>query len=241
MKLGMNLIFSCRYTCTDRLDPNQKHSFALPVVRIFALYLIQLASSLPDMKAQHLLSSMNQPQTDGNFTDEGEGDDAYLDFGHAYGNKNVRTGRQRMKIAARSKGGEFQTQRRNRRVYFCCISSEIDIQKLLDYLNSANDLLCDWKLDLYNDVLHLYKPGTTEDINAIPKQRYSLTTDATYNLSSSPLQSLKTNKTEPIQHSHLSLMPSNKTIFLQLKIGCEEQSSKRKTVVTSISRCDSAY
>jgi uncharacterized Rmd1/YagE family protein len=177
----------------------------------------QLASSLPDMKAQHLLGSMNQPQTDGNFTDEGEGDDAYLDFGHAYGNKNVRTGRQRKKIAARSKGGEFQTRRRKRRVYFCCISSEIDIQKLLDYLNSANDLLYDWKLELYNDVLHLYKPGTTDDINAIPKQRYSLTTDDTYNLSPSPLQSLKTNKTEPTQHSHLSLMPSNKQDFLAVE------------------------
>lgn len=49
----------------------------------------------------------------------------------------VRNSRQRKKWAARSKGGEFQERKSKgeaRRVYFCCVSSEIDVQKLYDYL-----------------------------------------------------------------------------------------------------------
>lgn len=74
-------------------------------------------------------------------------------------NRLVRTGRQRKKLAARSKGGEFQTRRRKKRVYFCCVSSDIDVQKLFDYLVGAGGLLYGWKYQLYNDVLHLYKAG----------------------------------------------------------------------------------
>jgi len=44
----------------------------------------------------------------------------------------MKTGRQRKRIAARSKGGEFQARRRKRRVYFCCLGSEIDVEKLAD-------------------------------------------------------------------------------------------------------------
>ena len=44
----------------------------------------------------------------------------------------MKTGRQRKRMAARSKGGEFQARRRKRRVYFCCIGSEIDVEKLAD-------------------------------------------------------------------------------------------------------------
>ena len=44
----------------------------------------------------------------------------------------MKTGRQRKRMAARSKGGEFQAKRRKRRVYFCCIGSEIDVEKLVD-------------------------------------------------------------------------------------------------------------
>jgi uncharacterized Rmd1/YagE family protein len=92
---------------------------------------------------------------------------SFHDFGEGqlYGNnKVVRTGRQRKKLAARTKGGEFQTKRKKRRVYFCCISSEIDVQKLLDHLNEANDILFGWHCELNNDVLHMYKPGVDEPI-----------------------------------------------------------------------------
>jgi uncharacterized Rmd1/YagE family protein len=50
-----------------------------------------------------------------------------------HGSKMIKSGRQRKKIAARSKGGEFQARRKKRRLYFCCISSEIDIEKLADH------------------------------------------------------------------------------------------------------------
>jgi hypothetical protein len=40
-------------------------------------------------------------------------------------------GRQRKKNAARSKGGEFRTRRKKRRVNFCCVSSEIGTKFML--------------------------------------------------------------------------------------------------------------
>lgn len=110
------------------------------------------------------------PNGDDNNTDDepDNGRESFHDFGDGqnYGNRLVRTGRQRKKLAARSKGGEFQTKRKKRRVYFCCISSEIDVQKLLDHLNEATDLLFGWHFELHNDVLHMYKPGLDEPIVA---------------------------------------------------------------------------
>ena len=86
--------------------------------------------------------------------------------------KLVKTGRQRKKLAARTKGGEFQARRKKRRVYFCCVSSDIDIQKLFDYLVGSGGMLSGWKYQLYpgGDVLHLYKPGST---NERTKDRHS--------------------------------------------------------------------
>ena len=108
----------------------------------------------------------------GNLTDLEEDDGARSsansldEFGereqHNVANRLVRTGRQRKKLAARSKGGEFRQRRKKRRLYFCCVSSEIDVQKLFDYLVGAGSLLNGWKYQLHADVLHLYKPGVEE-------------------------------------------------------------------------------
>ena len=76
-----------------------------------------------------------------------------------YANRLLRTGRQRKKLAARSKGGEFRQRRKKRRLYFCCLSSEIDVQKLFDHLVGAESLSDGWKYQLHADVLHLYKAG----------------------------------------------------------------------------------
>jgi uncharacterized Rmd1/YagE family protein len=102
---------------------------------------------------------------DENQTDEEEKSSYTLDeFGDSINlaNKIVRTGRQRKKLAARSKGGEFRAKRKKRRVYFCCVSSDIDVQKLFDYLVGAGSLLNGWKYELYADVLRLFKPGADE-------------------------------------------------------------------------------
>lgn len=66
--------------------------------------------------------------------------------------KALRTGRQRKKTAARTKGGEFQAQRRKRRVYFCCISNEIDVEKLVDEFQVPHFGMTG---QLYDEVLHL--------------------------------------------------------------------------------------
>lgn len=88
--------------------------------------------------------------------------------------KMLKTGRQRKKLAARTKGGEFAARRKKRRVYFCSISSDIDIQKLFDYLVGAGGLLSGWKYQLYpgGDALHLYKQGTDESTKAIQKEAH---------------------------------------------------------------------
>ena len=79
--------------------------------------------------------------------------------------KLVKTGRQRKKLAARTKGGEFQARRKKRRVYFCCVSSDMDIQKLFDYLVGSSGMMSGWKYQLYpgGEVLHLYKSGTLNE------------------------------------------------------------------------------
>lgn len=75
------------------------------------------------------------------------------------GNKLVKTGRQRKKNAARTKGGEFQSRRKKKRLYFCCVGSEIDVQQLYDHLISSGALSSDWQYRMYSDVLHIHKPG----------------------------------------------------------------------------------
>ena len=68
-------------------------------------------------------------------------------------NKIMRTGRQRKKIASRSKGGEFQQRRKKRRVYFCCVSNEIDIEQLHDNFDKMDGRK--WMSRMYEGVLHL--------------------------------------------------------------------------------------
>ncbi len=90
-----------------------------------------------------------------------------------FSGKTALTGRQRRKQVARIKGGEFQAKRKKRRVYFCCICSEIDIQKLYEHLIGSK--LVGWAYRLYGDVLRMYRPGAgdsdTLSSNFIPKSR----------------------------------------------------------------------
>ena len=75
------------------------------------------------------------------------------------------TGRQRKKLAARSKGGEFQARRKKRRVYFCCICSELDIEQVYEFLANDKEKLYDpkkgdWTFQVHADVLRMYKSST---------------------------------------------------------------------------------
>eukprot|EP01040_Poterioochromonas_malhamensis_P003964 gene3964-4241_t len=69
-------------------------------------------------------------------------------------NKAIRSGRQRKKTAARSKGGEFQAKRKKRRIYFCSIGSEIDVEGVADKFLTNSHLGLRGKM--YSEVLHLY-------------------------------------------------------------------------------------
>jgi uncharacterized Rmd1/YagE family protein len=73
-------------------------------------------------------------------------------------NKITRTGRQRKKLAARTKGGEFQAKRKKKRIYFCCISSEIDLERLQDAIlaKPLESNTKQYELKMYEDVLHVF-------------------------------------------------------------------------------------
>ena len=78
---------------------------------------------------------------------------------------NSKTGRLRKKIAARSKGGNFNAQRKKRRVYFACVSSDIDVQDLYDYLTGAGGSFQGWNYKIYDRVLWMFKPGNASGTN----------------------------------------------------------------------------
>jgi uncharacterized Rmd1/YagE family protein len=84
---------------------------------------------------------------DGNLTDDG----VYLD---TKPDKLSRTGRQRKKHTTRAKGGEFQSQRKKRRLYFCCVSHDIDIKDLFEHVSLAiANSNAQWKAKLFGDAL----------------------------------------------------------------------------------------
>lgn len=105
---------------------------------------------------------------DGDLTDEG----VYLD---AKSDKLSRTGRQRKKQTTRAKGGEFQAQRKKRRLYFCCVSHEIDIKDLFEHVSIAiSNSNAQWKAKLYGDALCISRAdpkrgSITDDGNISPR------------------------------------------------------------------------
>jgi uncharacterized Rmd1/YagE family protein len=102
----------------------------------------KMMSKIEDLRFQgKVLASMNI------------GEDDFADANTASQYKNIKSGRQRKKIASRTKGGEFQARRRKRRLYFCCISSEIDVERLADKFHTTHMGL---KGSMYDEVLHLY-------------------------------------------------------------------------------------
>ncbi len=76
-----------------------------------------------------------------------------------YLNSHMLTGRQRKKLAARSKGSDFQQRRRKRRIYFCCVGNEIDLEPLYDALEIDENNGYRWEGKMYEDVLHLCIPA----------------------------------------------------------------------------------
>jgi len=78
------------------------------------------------------------------------------------------TGRQRKKVASRSKGGDFINQRKKRRLYFACVSNEIDIQDLFDYLIGSGGSYQQqgWNYMIYDRVVWLYKESKKSPINS---------------------------------------------------------------------------
>lgn len=98
-------------------------------------------------------------------------DDFFEHGGSASNNnlyKSLRSGRQRKKTAARSKGGEFQAKRKKRRLYFCSVSDEIDVEKLADKFSTPQLGMLG---KMYDEVLHLYMDKVDE--LAIPDTEFS--------------------------------------------------------------------
>lgn len=77
----------------------------------------------------------------------------------------IKTGRQRKKFSARSRGGEFMLKRKKRRVYFCCIGNEIDVEGLHDHFFNGH---LNMYGKLYIDVLYLYEKRDSEKVTTQP-------------------------------------------------------------------------
>ena len=106
------------------------------------------------------LSAGNQYYED----EDPEGSDGYssdeFESTPRYSTQAYMTGRMRKKQAARSRGGNFQSKRQKRRIYFCCVSSEIAIQELYDhFMQGIAATQASWTVGLYGDVLYLFKQG----------------------------------------------------------------------------------
>jgi len=80
-----------------------------------------------------------------------------------------KSGRQRKRSAARAKGGDFQ-QHTKKRVYFCSISSELDVEGLQDDINFSTHQTATqpeedimegraWRCTMFQEVLHIYIQG----------------------------------------------------------------------------------
>jgi uncharacterized Rmd1/YagE family protein len=69
------------------------------------------------------------------------------------------TGRLRKKFASRGKGGAFSEKKQKRRIYSCCIGSEVDTGKLHEHLDAlpaaSSPLGSSWTSELYTDTLHI--------------------------------------------------------------------------------------
>jgi uncharacterized Rmd1/YagE family protein len=94
--------------------------------------------------------------------DMGDASEGYssdeFESGPSYNAQQFITGRMRKKHAARSRGGEFQSKRQKRRIYFCCVASEIIIQELYEhFMKGIAAAQADWTVGLYGDVLYLFK------------------------------------------------------------------------------------
>jgi uncharacterized Rmd1/YagE family protein len=135
--------------------------------------------------------------------------------------KALRTGRQRKKTAARTKGGEFQARRKKRRVYFCCISNDIDVEKLVDEFQVPHFGMTG---KIYDEVLHLAMTresakarsgekhegdGKTAAAAGIEISRLDSDNSANSDTVANPLQSWNSNSFFPvrqpvIRHTHPS-------------------------------------
>ena len=65
------------------------------------------------------------------------------------------------KTATRAKGGEFRATMEKKRVYFCSISSEIEMEGLMEELKASRP--SEWQITMYTSVLHIYIPGMRDN------------------------------------------------------------------------------
>lgn len=95
------------------------------------------------------------------------------DDGGAFTNKDkqseqaLMTARQRQRLAARGTHGGFSSQRKKRRLHCACVSSDIDVQDLFDYLTGSGGSYQGWTYKIYDRVLWMFKAGTAEDSTSL--------------------------------------------------------------------------
>ena len=82
----------------------------------------------------------------------------------------LKTGRQRKRAATRQKGSEFIARKEKRRIYFCCISSELNVESIYEEMNENSP--DDYIITLYQDVLHVYINDVRRDLKHLDSAEY---------------------------------------------------------------------
>lgn len=94
-------------------------------------------------------------------TYQADTEERFYDSYHHEKRSVLRTGRQRKKFSTRTKGGEFQSNKYKRRLYFCCVSSAIDIQGVEEYVNTRlSSPNSPWVCRQYDEALCLSRHGS---------------------------------------------------------------------------------
>lgn len=133
-----------------------------------------LPSSMRDWESEKLLGEQEDPGAYSDSEQIAPLADEFAEYGTLGSSKG--TGRLRKKIASRGKGGAFVEKKLKRRIYSCCIGSEVDTVKLHEYLDElpsdSAPLRSKWTSELYTDTLHVSrKLGNTEMVVPLPSRQ----------------------------------------------------------------------
>lgn len=141
----MSRLYNDKHYDSDSYDLSQSQSHKLKISNPYS-------SDINDENNGETLSPMSQFMYSDSESDNGEFDPNHYAFTNLLKHNLIKSGRVRKKSSSR-RSLEFISKRMKRRLYFCCIAYEIDVNALYDIFGNDSQYMG----KLYNDVLYLYQ------------------------------------------------------------------------------------